>query len=143
MLAGYGQPIIKEHQSMSQLTTNADIREFNSIDYPVLLWLKTAFTDGSKLFYLGGNVGLGYYAYKEFLPYTDGLKWIACEIPEIAKAGKDITIREGTNNLSFTTNFSEAEGAEIFLTCSTLQYLEPASPELIESLQKKTKHLLI
>jgi putative methyltransferase (TIGR04325 family) len=143
MLAGYSQPIINQHQSVSQLTASAEIGAFNSIDYPILLWLKTAFTDSSKLFDLGGNVGLGYYAYKDFLSYPDNLKWLICEIPEIAKAGKKIANKKGANNLSFTTNFSEAEGSEIFLSCGTLQYLEPTLPELIEPLQKKPRHLLI
>jgi putative methyltransferase (TIGR04325 family) len=143
LLAGYRQPIIEKHQCVPQLTARTEIGTFNSIDYPVLLWLKNAFTDSSKLFDLGGNVGLGYYAYKKFLPYPDNLRWLVCEIPEIAKAGKNIATEKGVNKLSFTTNMSEAEGADIFLSCGALQYLDQTLPELIELLQKKPRHLLI
>ena len=82
-LAGYNQSIISQHQSVAQLTACAEIGVFNSIDYPVLLWLKLAFADSSTVFDLGGNVGLAYYAYQRFLNYANNLEWLVCEIPEI------------------------------------------------------------
>lgn len=142
-LAGYNQPIISQHQSVAQLTACSEIGVFNSIDYPVLLWLKSAFADSSTVFDLGGNVGLAYYAYRRFLDYADNLQWLVCEIPEIVKAGKKIAIERDIKNLSFTTDFAKADGTEILLTCGTLQYLDETLPELIARLKVKPKHLLI
>ena len=142
-LAGYNQPIISQHKSVAQLTACSEVGEFNSIDYPVLLWLKSAFANSSTVFDLGGNVGLAYYAYRRFLNYANNLQWLVCEIPEIAKAGKEIAIQNDVKNLSFTTDFAKADGTEILLTCGTLQYLEETLPELISRLQVKPKHLLI
>ena len=142
-LAGYNQPIISQHQSVAQLTACSEIGVFDPIDYPVLLWLKSAFADSSTVFDLGGNVGLAYYAYRRFLNYADNLQWLVCEIPEIVKAGQKIAIEKNINNLSFTTDFTKADGNEILLTCGTLQYLDETLPELIARLQVKPKHILI
>ena len=142
-LAGYNQSIISQHQSVAQLTACAEIGVFNSIDYPVLLWLKLAFADSSTVFDLGENVGLAYYAYQRFLNYANNLEWLVCEIPEIVKAGRKIAIEKSIGNLSFTTDLAKADGAGILLTCGALQYLEPTLPEIIEQLQVKPKHLLI
>ncbi len=142
-LAGYNQSIIGQHQSVAQLTARTEIGTFHSIDYPVLFWLKSAFSDSSKVFDLGGNVGLAYYAYQRFLQYPDLLDWVVCEIPEITNVGRDIALQKGIKNLSFTTEFSQAEGAEILFTSGTLQYLELTLPELLKPLHVKPKHLLI
>jgi putative methyltransferase (TIGR04325 family) len=145
--AGYNQPIVSQHhdqdQSTAQLTARSEIGTFHSIDYPIVLWLKSAFSDSSTVFDMGGNVGLAYYAYHKFLNYPNDLQWLVCELPEMVKVGKDIAIQKDSKNLSFTTDFSKAEGSEIFLTCGTLQYLEATLPELIKPLQTKPKHLLI
>ena len=38
---------------------------------------------------------------------------------------------------------SFAEGFDIFLTCGTLQYLEPSLSELLSKLQSQPQHLII
>jgi len=143
VMAGYSQPFISEHKSVAELTARSEIGVLHLIDYPVLFWLKSALADGPKLFELGGNVGLAYYAYSRVLKYPGGLRWLICEIPEVANAGRKLATEFRAKDLTFTTRFSEADGADIFLTSGTLQYLEETLPELLATLRLKPKHLLI
>ncbi|MGH1396831.1 MAG: TIGR04325 family methyltransferase, partial [Trichormus sp.] len=125
------------------LTTAREADEFNSQDYPILVWLASAFTNNSTVFDLGGNVGHGYYSYKKFLQYPEDLQWLVCEIPEVVKAGEELARKGDNPGLSFTTHFSRAENYKILITCGTLQYIEPSLAEMLGQLHTKPQHLLI
>jgi putative methyltransferase (TIGR04325 family) len=121
-----------------------EINEFNkSIDYPVLVWLREAFTDSSKVFDLGGNTGYGYHAYQKMIPYPSTLKWTICDLPQVVEAGQRILETTDSPGLTYTSNIADAEGSEIFITCGTLQYLEPSLGELLEKLAHKPRHLIV
>ena len=139
---GYSQPEINQSSSVSKFTAAYEIGEFNSLDYPVIFWLKSALTDSQKIFDIGGNVGLAYYAYQKYLPYPQNLNWLVCEIPEIVKAGNEIAIQKNINNLHFTTDFNKGDGFDILLTCGALQYIEQSLAEIVSSFSQKPKHIL-
>ena len=140
---GYDLPVIASHSSVANLTASSEIGKFNSRDYPILFWLASAFSDSSNVFDLGGNVGLGFYAYKQYLNYPEVFSWTVCEIPEIVKAGQKIAAKKDSYGLYFTTEFSEAEGKDIFITCGTLQYLNCPLAKMIKQLKSLPRHLLI
>lgn len=140
---GYNPSDIHDHSSIGKLTSGWEIGEFNSGDYPILLWLQSALADGSTIFDLGGNLGQAYYAYKKYLQYPQDLKWVVCDLPEIVKAGEKLAEKNDSSGLSFTVEFSDVEGANILLTNGTLQYLEPSCAGLLEQLKIKPKHILI
>lgn len=141
--AGYNQSEISKHSSPGKLTAAREADDFNPQDYPVLVWLASAFTKSSNVFDLGGNVGHSYYTYKKFLQYPHDLQWLVCEIPEVAKAGKELASKSNNPGLCFTTEFDQAENAEILITCGTLQYIEPSMAEMLGQLKKKPRHILI
>ncbi|MEH1765143.1 MAG: TIGR04325 family methyltransferase [Nostoc sp.] len=141
--AGYNQPEIHNHRSVAKLTTAWEANEFNSQDYPVVAWLGSAFANSSTIFDIGGNVGHAYYTYKKFLQYPNDLRWIVCDIPEVIKAGEQLARKADNPGLSFTTQFADAEGAEILLTCGALQYIEPSLSEMLGQLKTKPRHILI
>lgn len=139
----YNQSDIHEHPDISELTSCRTLGRLDSIDTPLIPWLKSAFDDSSTVFDLGGNVGVSYYAFKQHLDFPENLRWTVCEVPEIVKAGKKIAEENNSRELSFTTEFTEADGTDIFLSCGTLQYIEPSLAQLLTQLGKKPKHLLI
>lgn len=141
--AGYNQPEIRNAASVAQLTSAWEADEFNPADYPVVVWLASAFTNSSTVFDLGGNVGHGYYTYQKFLQYPHSLRWLVCDIPEVIAAGVELARKTDSPELAFTEHFSDADGAEIFLTAGTLQYLEPSLAKILGQLQTKPKHLSI
>ena len=139
----HNQADIHENSAIAELTSCRKLGKLDSIDTPLIPWLKLAFNDSSTVFDLGGNVGVSYYAFKQHLYFPENLRWTVCEVPEIAKAGEKIAEENNSLELSFTTEFTEADGTDIFLSCGTLQYIEPSLSELLTQLKKKPKHLLI
>ena len=139
---GYSHSEINQSSSVSKLTCAYEIGEFNSLDYPVVLWLKSVFTDSNNVFDLGGNVGLAYYAYQRYLQYPDDLNWLVCEIPEVVKAGREIAVQKNISNLRFTSEFTEGDRCDILLSCGALQYIEPSLAQILQGYQEKPKHIL-
>ena len=101
--SGYNQSVIGDSDSVSQITANKDSETLDPKDYPVLFWLSAIFPDVRRLFNLGGNVGLEFYAYRKKLAFPDTLEWTVCEIPEIVDKGAELARERGEERLDFTT----------------------------------------
>lgn len=114
----------------------------SSYDYPVLFWLKEALAENSTVFDFGGNVGIHFYQYDKYLQYPANLKWIVCELPEIAKVGEELAKERQRTELLFVNDFHRASDTNIFIASGSIQYIESLSDSLME-LAKKPKHLLI
>lgn len=130
----------------SSLKQNLDLEEigkFKQVDYPVLVWLAKLFKDRSTVFDLGGNTGYSYYAYSKYIDYPPAIQWSICDVPAAVRVGNELLQRFNSPGLSYTTNIADAEGFDIFLTCGTLQYLEPSLSELLSKLQSQPQHLII
>jgi putative methyltransferase (TIGR04325 family) len=141
---GYNQPKFYSRSPQENIKNIEIINTLNKpIDYPVLVWLREAFADSSKVFDLGGNTGFGYYNYQKFIPFPAGLKWQVCDLPEAVKAGSEILNYIDSPGLSYTTKTEEAEGAEIYITCGSLQYIEPSLADLLGQLTALPRHLIV
>jgi putative methyltransferase (TIGR04325 family) len=131
-----------DHPDLAQ----AYLEEFGSYigyyDYPVLLWLQKLIKDGINVFDFGGNIGTHFYGYERYLSYPSHLSWTVCELPEIIKAGETLAAKQGRSELEFTTKFSKANGADIFLASGVIQYVKDLSEKLAE-LNNPPQHLLI
>lgn len=115
-----------------------------SFDYPVLFWLRCLLRSDSKLFDLGGHVGIQFYSYSRYLQYPGGMQWKVCDLPEITKEGEALAAAEHQHALSFTNRPQDADGSDILLAAGSLQYVEaPAFAELLSKLRHKPRHLLI
>ena len=112
-------------------------------DYPMLFWLSYLFKENSFVFDLGGHVGISYYAYKQYIEYPENLNWLIYDVPEVIKAGVAIAQQENSKGLNFTTNFTDADGADILLASGSLQYIETPLSKSLPELTKKPKHILI
>jgi|GEM_PF-213831 len=138
----HNQSDIHECSAVSELVSRT-LGRLEPFDYPLIPWLKLAFTDSSTVFDFGGNVGVSYYAFQKHLTYPENLRWVVCELSEIVKAGEKIAEETKSLNLSFTTEFANVDGVDILLTCGTLSYVEPSLAELLKPLKAKPRHLLI
>lgn len=140
--AGYNHNVL--HDSSGELPTDPDqVWKFNPIDYPVLVWLRHAFADSSRLFDLGGSTGYGYYSYRKYIAYPASLRWLVCEVPTAVDAGNKLLETVPSPGLAYTTNFADANGSEIFLTCGALQYIEPPLSDLLHQLQTLPRHIIV
>jgi putative methyltransferase (TIGR04325 family) len=112
-------------------------------DYPMLFWLKSILTENARLFDFGGNVGLSFFSYKKNLAYPPGFQWQVFDVPEVVKAGRELARQRESAGLSFTTDFSDAENADILLAAGSIQFVETPLAKLLAGLVRKPRHLLI
>ena len=116
---------------------------FNPSDYPVLLRLAQILRPGDTVFDLGGGSGQSYYAYGEFIEYPPDIRWLVCDVEAFTEMGKKLAHERGATALAFTNNWQDAEGAPVYLTNGTLQYLEPELGEILSNLSKRPKYVLV
>jgi putative methyltransferase (TIGR04325 family) len=112
-------------------------------DYPFLFWLDRILPTARKVFDFGGNVGVHYFAYAPYLDYPADLKWVVCELPNVVADGERIASERHARQLSFTTSFSDAEGADILMAAGALQYVEESLGAKLAALTTRPRHLLL
>jgi putative methyltransferase (TIGR04325 family) len=134
--AGYDQTAA--HQYSAQ-----NLDRLDSSDRPLLPYLKAALTESQRVFDLGGSVGRGYYTYQNHVEYPPNLQWQVCEVPSAVEVGNTIAQKRGITNLSFTTQQQAADGADVFITCGALQYIQPSLAEILTSIAHKPCYLFI
>jgi putative methyltransferase (TIGR04325 family) len=123
------------------------------IDYPALFWVREALRTSPparRLFDLGGHVGMLYYASQKYLT-GDGagaadaapLRWTVCDVPAVVREGEAIARARGAASLDFTTDRRDLDGADVLLASGSLQYIEEPLPDLLASLARPPRHLVI
>lgn len=131
-----------DSEAAEEYQTELKNTKIRSYDYPVIFWLKELLKDNLNLFDFGGNVGIHFYLYENYINYPKHLKWVVCDLPEIVHFGKEIAEREQRTELFFTCNLQEANKADIFLGSGSIQYVECLSVTL-SNLSTLPQHLLI
>ncbi len=112
-------------------------------DYPALLWLSRALPKTSRLFDIGGHVGLMYYSYRKYLTFRDDFAWTVCDVPSTVDAGIALARARGESRLNFTTRLDDAAGSDVILATGSLQYIERPISNLLASLPSLPSHVLI
>ena len=117
--------------------------QLNQADYPVLFWLERLLPATGRVFDLGGNLGVAFYAYRKYLNFPDSLRWTVCEVSATVAAGARLAQQKGASQLAFTNRREEAEGAGIYFSAGALQYIEEPFAEIISGLSAPPPHLLL
>ncbi len=113
-------------------------------DYPVLFWLQSLLREGSRVFDIGGHVGVHFYAYQKVLRYPEGLRWTVCEVPAIAEAGRKRARGLGESRLDFTSDLPAMAGADVVIAAGSVQYIEsPALPDVLAGLPHRPRHVIL
>lgn len=107
-----------------------------------MFWLRQILRSG-RLFEVGGHVGVAYYAYQRYLTHPAGLEWQINDTPAVCEAGRMLATQKGSRNLSFTTDLSQGDGADIFLSIGALQYLESSLPQILGGYAERPSDVLI
>lgn len=112
-------------------------------DYPVLYWLSQILKSGSRVFDLGGNVGVSFYAWKQYLPYSEHTEWLVCDLPSVIREGQKLAAQRNEKRLRFTSLVSDGEGFECLLTSGCLQYIEARAWDLLRPLSCLPSHVIV
>lgn len=104
-------------------------RHVFAYDYPVMWWLREAFAGGAtRVFDLGGSVGVHYYAYRPHLAYPAALVWTVREVPTLVRRGRDLAAQQDAPGLTFTDALDAPDAAaDVWLAAGALQYVEGAA----------------
>jgi putative methyltransferase (TIGR04325 family) len=123
-------PASREFDSADVVAELMDARmhHIHPYDYPVVHWLGQSFLRGAtRVFDLGGSVGVHYHAYRRILPYPQGLRWEVCEVPAAAAVGREMAARLGATGLTFTERLVPEEvRADVWISAGAIQYIEDA-----------------
>jgi len=119
------------------------LENLNPADYPVLFWMAPLLPGAQTVFELGGNIGVAFYVYRDYLAYPDRLRWMVCEVSATVEAGRKLAQKKGEQQLSFTTQREAAEEADIYFTSGALQYIEEPFAEILGRLTIRPRHVLI
>lgn len=112
-------------------------------DYPALFWLRQAVPDARTVFDLGGHVGVSYYAFRRYVEYPRGMRWVVCDVPAVVADGKALAHDRGDTGVTFTTDPAEATGADVLLASGSLQYIPEPFDELLGRLAERPRHVLV
>lgn len=137
-------PIGYDHAETALLYA-ARTRYVLACDYPAIFWLNRLFKEGAtRVFDLGGSIGIKYYSYRRYLDYPQGLRWTVCELPAIVAAGKAwASEHDPHHQIAFSVNRGDADGQDILYASGSLQYLDYHLWDLLASLQHPPKHVLL
>jgi putative methyltransferase (TIGR04325 family) len=130
------------HDDLAQEYRDQLAASIGFYDYPMLFWLQRLLQPGSILFDFGGNIGTHFYTYEKYLAYPTDLQWMVCELPAIVAAGEALLQQKQRSQLRFTSQFEDADGAEIFIASGSVQYVEFLAASLAK-LQRKPTHILL
>jgi putative methyltransferase (TIGR04325 family) len=112
-------------------------------DYPMVYWLKPLLSDAAVVFDFGGHVGTKYRAFRDYVAYPSGLRWLVCDVPSVARAGERLARSQQLRQLAFTTDFAEVEGATVLIASGSLQYTEQPLWERLARVRRPPHHVLI
>lgn len=112
-------------------------------DYPALFWLREALVGARTVFDIGGHVGLAFYAFRRYVPYPPGLRWIVCDVPAVTAEGAAIAAQRGESALTFTTDPTEASGVDVLLAAGSLQYIERPLGALLGAMARPPRHVIV
>jgi putative methyltransferase (TIGR04325 family) len=95
-------------------------------DYPVLFWLSKILDakPAARIFDWGGNTGISYHVYRQYLDFSDGLEWIVNDVPSVVAQGEALRSERPAPGLSFTTSLAPLESCDIVLAAGSLQVIE-------------------
>jgi len=117
-------------------------------DYPVLFWLSQILheteTDReikTSVFDFGGNVGVHFYAYRNYIDSLKDIEWMVCDVAEIVKIGREIAQKRSISNISFTSTFEDIKDRNILIASGSIQYVDNLAQQLLGT--ELPKHLLI
>jgi putative methyltransferase (TIGR04325 family) len=114
-------------------------------DYPGVFWLGRSIEAGlTRVFDLGGHVGIKYYAFRRVINYPENLHWTVCDVPGVVASGRELAKqREVAAQLDFTTDYRDASGVDVLYASGSLQYLPKRIDAILSELAVKPKRIIL
>ena len=116
-------------------------------DYPALYWIRRFVAQAGAapritLVDLGGHIGEKYHAYAPYWTSLPALSWVVCETPSAVREAHVIDPNP-PGALTFTSDRSVIDGADVLFASGSLQYLDWAFWDVLESFQVPPRFVVI
>ncbi|BEU21807.1 methyltransferase, TIGR04325 family [Paraburkholderia sp. 22B1P] len=132
------------HENLENLALHLELnRVARPSDYAAFYYLRDQIPGIKRIFDLGGNVGNLYYCYREYLPLRSDVMWTVYDLPETISYGKDLADSRNIKNLQFTDDLRQADDVDLFIASGSLQYFDKSLPDLLKSIDRRPKYVLI
>lgn len=79
----------------------------------------------------------------KFLEFPDDLRWLVCDLDDVADAGRKIAAERSVSGLSFTTKFADADNVDLLIASGSMHYLQKPLSLKVGELRAKPKLVLI
>ncbi len=112
-------------------------------DYAALFYIRPVLHGIKRVFDLGGNSGNLFYSYSNYLSWPEGLVWQVLDLPANMAAGEAIAKERGADQLRFTGEWMDADGADLLIVSGSLHYLHRSLAEMIGELRARPSYILI
>lgn len=139
-----GKPIGYDNEDAASLYVERTKRVYPS-DYPVMFWLEKLFRSGARtVFDFGGHIGIGYYGYRKYVAYPDGLKWTVHDVAAVVAKGRELARTLDTHrSLQFADHYDAADGVDIYFSAGAIQYLPVTLAQMLAPLARKPRYLVL
>ena len=95
------------------------------------------------MFDFGGHVGVAYHAWRGYLGYRPGLRWLVHDMPAIVRVGAELARERPSAGLEFTSDVTAGRGATVMLAAGSLQYIDESLPALLARIGSLPRHLIV
>lgn len=114
-------------------------------DYPALYWISRSLAEGmTSLFDVGGAIGIKFYAFKEHLSGSSGLRWRVQDVTAVAARGRELALERGVSEqLYFTDRFADGDGTDVLFASGVVQYLPKRLGELLEGYKQLPRRIIV
>ena len=112
-------------------------------DYAALFYIRPILHCIKRVFDLGGNSGNLFYSYSNYLSWPEGLVWQVLDLPGNMAAGEAIAKEREAQQLQFTGEWMDADGADLLIVSGSLHYLHRPLAEMIGELTVRPSYILI
>ena len=119
------------------------MRTIYATDYPVLFWMKQILKPDSKVFEIGGHVGVSFYSYDHFMGLGEAINWTILDVEAVVSQGKIIAQERQEHRLHFTAELTANPDTEVVFASGSLQYIEKSLAEMIKDANISPQHVLV
>lgn len=112
-------------------------------DYAALFHLSSISDDLHRVHDLGGSIGNLFYCYDTYLRLPRDLTWQINDLPDRLDAAKKVAAERNAHQLTTSTNWQDASGADLLICSGSLHYFPIPLPEMIATLPVPPRYVLI
>jgi putative methyltransferase (TIGR04325 family) len=112
-------------------------------DHAVLYWLSQTMAPASRLFDIGGNIGISFYAFEPYLHYPPEFQWRVYELPAAVELGRRFQQENPRSQLAFTTSLDDMAECDLVLASGALQYIDWNLADEFANRSHRPQHVLI